>query len=71
MLIKTAQRNEPDQFFMGFPDEDDSQQDHAITNIYCKVWTINTGQMMLDAMYPKNIQRKKQRPMPEDFDDDD
>jgi len=70
MLIKTSQSNELDQFFIGFPDDDDSQQDHAITKIYCKVWTINTGQQLLNIMYPKNIQRRVEQPIPEDADDD-
>jgi len=71
MLIKTAQHNDLDQFFIGFPDDDDSQRDQAVAKIYCKVWTINTGQQMLNTMYSKTIRRKKEHPLPEDFDDDD
>lgn len=56
MLIKVSQHNEPDQFFIGIPDHDDTKGDGDITKIYCRVWTINTGNQMLDAIYSKNIQ---------------
>jgi hypothetical protein len=53
MMIKTTHDDAQMQFFIGFSDMDDTQQDHDVTTIYYKIWAINTGNKMLNSPFLK------------------
>lgn len=54
MLIKTT-HDDVTQFFIGFLNDDDTQQDYDITTIYYKIWAVNTGNIMLNTMFTKKL----------------
>ena len=59
MLIKTTHDDTHTHFFIGFSDNDDTQQDHDVTTIYYKIWAINTGNKMLNTAFFKKQETPK------------
>lgn len=53
MLIKTTHDDAHMHFFMGFADDDDTQQDVDVTTIYYKTWAVNTGNKLLSTPFLK------------------
>ena len=52
MLIKTTHDTDINKthYFVGFSDDDDTDHDHAVTQIYYRTWAMNTGTIMLNLM---------------------
>jgi hypothetical protein len=54
MLIKTTHDDHiHTEYFIGFSDVNDTKTDYEVTKIYYKIWTVNTGQKMLNLVYKK------------------
>jgi len=55
MLIKTTCDTDihKTHYFIGFSDNGDSKHDYDVTQIYYKIWAMNTGNIMLITMMNK------------------